>query len=138
MEHSRDMATDSTSDTPKASIEYRRVDMLDRPVLDYIVKINEADFAWSTAVDREEDLDQPCKSSRYAVVLRRVIFRGHLMPPGEVDPIIIAGVERVNLDLHFCMMNHWTTDPLLCIPALHMAWKRPGAQADYYELSSRA
>ena len=124
MEHSRDMAADSTADTRQASIEYHRVDMLDRPVLNDIVKINKAGFAWSTAVDAKEDLDQPCKSSRNAIVLRRVIFRGRLMPPGEVDPIIIAGVERVNLDIHFCMMNHRTTDPWLCIPALHMTCKR--------------
>jgi len=35
------------------------------------------------------------------------------------------------------MVNHRTADPLLCIPALHLAWKRPGAQLDYLELNSR-
>ena len=103
----------SATALPKASIEYCRLEMADRPVLDYIVKINGANFAWSTAVDRLDDLDQPCKSSRYAVVLRSVIFRGDLTPPEEIDPTVIAGIERVNQALQFCMHNHRTTDSSL-------------------------
>ena len=52
------MAMDTSATAlPKASIEYRQVEMTDRPVLGYIVKIHGADFAWSTAVDRLDDLD---------------------------------------------------------------------------------
>ena len=126
------------NDQFKALIEYRRVDMTDRPVLDYAVKISEVDFSWSTAVEQVEDLDQPCLSSRYAIALRRSAFKDDLTSPAGNDPTILAGMELVKQDLHFFMLNHRTTDSSRCLPALHLAWKRPGEQAAYYRLTRQS